>query len=223
MVAVLDKINNIKLKNLTGGGCCSLINYGSMNDVLYPFTYTFIPGNVYGIIGDCGMGGWALSYILAGKMNPNGGFLTINEEKDNSYELANHSFYVGADSGKKNILGKSFSVSKQIELGIKSGKSFLKDIDTIRKSFSLSEERFTRDFSYVSGERWKASMAIGFSMGKTIYCFPWVNTRWIVQHAEHLKVCLSTLINYGAIIVIPTSSKNIMNTIVKSYISVDLE
>lgn len=58
---------------------------------------------------------------------------------------------------------------------------------------------------YVSGERWKASMAIGYAMGKSIYCFPWLNTKRLMQLKEHIIICSKALVDIGAIIIIPTT------------------
>lgn len=201
---------------------CELFNYGNMTDSLSMFTYDFKSGNVYGVIDEFGSGGWALSYVLAGKQKPFEGEIKINNNSVDYRKLKDFSCYVGDDSGKKKLFGISkMTVQEQIQMGINSGKSFCNDINKIKEIFGLSNERFNRTIEHVSGERWKASMAIGYSLGKTIYCFPWLNTKYLMHLKEHLKLCFKPLIEVGAIIIIPTCNNNISDDIANITLSIN--
>lgn len=57
-------------------------------------------------------------------------------------------------------------------------------------------------------------MAIGYSLGKQIYCFPWLNTRYVQYLEEHIKLCIKPLLEIGAIIILPTSKKETLLNIV---------
>ncbi len=218
----MGKINQLYVQNLTTSCICELFNYGNMTDSLSMFTYDFKSGNVYGVIDEFGSGGWALSYVLAGKQKSFEGEIKINNNSVNYEKLKEFSCYVGDDSGKKKLFGISkMTVQEQIQAGIDSGKSFSNDINRIKEIFGLSNERFNRTIEYVSGERWKASMAIGYSLGKSIYCFPWLNTKYLMHLKEHLKLCIKPLVEIGAIIIIPTCNKNSINDIANITLSIN--
>lgn len=202
---ILEKINSIEMIKVTGSGECDLCNYGHMSDVIYPFDYKFESGNIYGIIDEFGNGGWILSEILAGKRKWINGRILINGVEISNNKMNEYGCYVGEDSGMKNWLTRrSFTVQEQIYYGVKKGISFCNNVDEIKKNFNLSDERFNRQIKYFSGERWKASMAIGYAQGKLVYCFPWMNSRYIKHLEEHIRFCARALLEVGAIIIIPT-------------------
>lgn len=202
---ILETVESVKLFNITGGGDCNLFNYGCMRDVIYPFSCEFRSRNIYGIIDEFGNGGWALTTILTGKNKCDQGKIQINNKFIRSEDIFKYSCYVGDDLGMKNRLTRQpFSVREQIEYGIHQEVSFCNDVEEIKKKFGLSEERFNRNIKHTSGERWKSSMAIGYANGKNIYCFPWMNTRYIIHLEEHIRLCVKTLLEVDAIIIIPT-------------------
>lgn len=214
-MAILGKIESVCLVDISGGGDCCLENYGCMRDVVLPLNCEFISGNIYGVIGEFGDGGWALSTMLAGinKWEDYGSILA-NDKKIRNNEMKKYSCYVGADSGIKKMLGLlPMTVKEQIIYGIKKGLSYDNDIEQIREKFSLSNERFNRYMKFVSGERWKASMAIGYAMGKSIYCFPWLNTKRLIQLEEHISICSKVLLDVGSIIIIPTTKQETLLSI----------
>lgn len=215
MVAVLEKV--ITLQNVTGGFDCGLENYGTMRDTIGHFNYQLRSG-VYVIEGECGTGGWALSTVLAGKNKLTQGEIIINNQNVSNNLLKTYSCYVGEDAGLKKFLGLiSMSVAEQIEYGITNGLSFENDVEDIKKNFGLSNERFNRKINQVSGERWRASMAIGYAMGKFIYCFPWMNSKFIIHLDDCLKKCMPYLLEINAIIIIPTTKHQAIDNIIEKY------
>lgn len=205
------------MEDVTGGFDCKLWNYGCMRDTIGHFDYEFESG-VYLIQGECATGGWALSTILSGRDKNFEGKIFFNNTEISCREMQQHSCYVGDDSGlKKNFGLVSMTIQEQIKYGISKGLSFSDNIEQIKKMFGLSEERFNRCIKHVSGERWRASMAIGYSLGKKIYCFPWINSEFIISHEENLKLCFDTLKSIGAIIIVPTTNDNAIERITKEY------
>ena len=87
--------------------------------------------------------------------------------------------------------------------------------------FELSESRFERPIQQCSGERWRISMAVGYAFEKRIYCFPWVNSKFL-QSLMCLELCLQHLLNTNAIVIIPTTFTKALDGIVESYSVVDI-
>ena len=134
--------------------------------------------------------------------------------------LIQKSWYVGNDlySGNK---GKYFwrkprihthTIEEQIQDGIKN-HYIQYDYHTIREMFKVSKERVKRNIEFVSGERWRASVAIGFAQGKDIFCYPWMNTRDIERCEEEMFSTIRSLIDHNKIIIVPTTKEENINRI----------
>lgn len=213
MVAVLEKVNRFRVSNLSAFGKCDLFHHGIVQDSIFSFNQEFIGSTVYGIIDEFGNGAAALSCALAGKLDEVKGDIYINECKIINKDIQKFSCYVGDDSGLKKQFGlKSMTVREQIEYGINKNLSFSNDIAEIQRNFGLSEERFDRVLKYCSGERWRASMAIGYAQGKSIYCFPWMNTKDLLNLENQIRLGIKLLLEIGAILIIPTvNEKTLIN------------
>lgn len=220
---VLEVINRIRLVDVSGGFDCGLWSYGCMRDTIGHFEYEFEPG-VYLIKGECATGGWALSTILSGRDRNFEGQIFFGNTEATYKKIRHYSCYVGDDSGMKKRFGLvPMTVQEQIEYGISKGLSFSDDMEQIKKMFGLSGEHFNRYIKYISGERWRASMAIGYSLGKKIYCFPWINSEFLISHEENLKLCFESLKSIGAIIIVPTTKDNVIGRITKEYKVIKLQ
>lgn len=214
-MAILEKI--ITLYDVTGGFNCTLENYGSMRDTIGHFSYNFKPG-IYIFEGECATGGWALSTILSGKDKLIQGQIRIDDKIVCNKELQKYGCYVGEDAGLKKWFGLvDMSVLEQIEYGIKNKLSYSNSVEEIKRIFKLSDERIKRKIKYFSGERWKASMAIGYALGKRIYCFPWMNSKLILQLENCLKTCCQPLLESDATIIIPTTSHQVLKSIFQHF------
>lgn len=221
MVEILETVTSLKMENVSGGFDCGLDNYGTMRDTLGHFNYQFSSG-IYLVEGECATGGWALSTILSGKDKSFEGKIVLNDKEVTYDKLLQNSCYVGENVGLKKFGFVPMTVKEQIEYGINKGLSFSNDIEDIRQKFGLSSERFNRDFRHISGERWRASMAIGYALGKKVYCFPWVNSRFLFSHDSNLKLCLGSLILVGAIVIIPTTYADALDSIAEEYTVINL-
>lgn len=213
-MAILEKI--ITLCDVTGGFESKLENYGKIRDTIGHFSYIFKSG-IYVIEGECTIGGWALSTLLSGREKLTSGQILIDNEIVSCKELQKYSCYVGEDSGLKKWFGiMHMSVSEQIKYGIKKGLTN-DSVDEIKNKFKLSDGRFDRRMKYFSGERWRASMAIGYALGKRIYCFPWISGKFIMKFENCFQTCFQPLLESESTIIIPTTNHHALENIVDSY------
>ncbi len=186
-----------------------ICHYGQMIDCCQDFSYCFNACKTYGIIGECGSGGWALSYTLTGREKVTNGQVIINGRHIDSKDLQKYSFYVGEgiSSGGFNI-GKN-SVLKQLQAGIKISGRKDYSVEDIITLFGLSKDRLNYEVEELSWERWRASIAIGFAYEKSVYCFPWCSTSWVNDLILNSGIhrCFDILKQDGAIILLPTGNQ----------------
>ena len=209
MMNEYEKKIMLEISNLEAGAKCMMYDYGSMNDCCAEFSANFVGGNAYGIIGEFGSGGWALSYTLTGNKSKNdcitNGTIKIDGKIVTLNELKKISCYVGEEGIKTKWLGlKKMSVLEQLRTASIDNEHI--DIDKIIEEFQLSHERVNRPVQHLSGERWNASMAIGYALNKKIYCFPWFNSGWMYRLRPRLQACFDVLKKNGAIIILPTAN-----------------
>lgn len=210
-MAILEKI---VLENFSAGGECNLFHHGVVRDFIDKRCFEFHKGNFYGIIGEFGYGGAALSCGITGKTNFYEGRISIDNKEVSIEYLKQNSWYVGNDLYKyktKDLFGSSPKIMKntikeQIEQGIRNGNHEL-DFHMIQNIFGISDERVGRNIEYVSGERWKASVAIGYANGKKIFCYPWMNSKDINHFGEQLSSTVKSLLDFGCIVILPTTKQ----------------
>lgn len=151
-----------------------LKEYGSMIEIIPRMKFELIGGNTYGIKCECGAGGWAISYILAGREAAKGQKVYLNDTRINQQQIKGVGWYVG-EGLPHNIMLKEKSILKQLRKGLKYKNNQL-SIDNIITQFGLSEDRLHCRIKDLSWEKWRASLAIGYAHNKKIYVFPWLNT-----------------------------------------------
>lgn len=213
----------VKLTNLDSVNDPELFNYGKIRDYCKSFNYTFEGGKAYGIIGEIGEGGWALSYILAGRCKPLEGKIEINDIASDQKILQKYSCYVGEgiSINKYKFLFKRATVRDLLHQGIRQRKCPNDCIDDIVNLFGLSKERLNRTIENYSGERWRASLAVGYANGRQIYCFPWLNSNWLNKYIIGMREfasILALLKETGAIIIIPTMTDELLKGYVEDFI-----
>ena len=91
------------------------------------------------------------------------------------------------------------------------------DAKKIQDIFRISEERIDRNIKYVSGERWKASAAIGYANGRRIFCYPWMNSRDVELLKEQLSYVVDYLIHSDCIVIFPTTKEENIKKICSEY------
>lgn len=205
-------MERVELVNISFGGACNLFHHGVVKDCIEKKDFDFSSGNLYGVIGEFGEGGASLSCGITGNTEFYEGIFYLDGIKKNIKDIVDISWYVGNDmyqNEKKRMLYAKNKINKrtikeQIEYGISCQKISM-DFDTIRELFEISSERVNRNIEFVSGERWKASAAIGFANGKKIFCYPWMNTKDINHFENQLTKTIEVLIKYDCIVIIPTT------------------
>ena len=216
LVVILDRII---FKDFSVGGDCDLFHHGVVKDCLRDISFELCPGQIYGFIGEFGYGGAALSCGLTGNTKfINGQVFVDNAEVSLDYIIEN-SWYIGYDNRKKTGAFRDFrrnSIREQIEYGI-GHYTCDHELSEIKNAFSISDDRFERNIKYVSGERWNASAAIGFSYGKRIFCYPWMNSYDVQLFEIRLAKAVSFLLEFDCIVVFPTTKEDNIRKISPEY------
>lgn len=218
MVGVLEEIK-IKVNIKEGLFFPSLTNFGSMIDNINDLQCEFSSGKVYGIIGECGSGGWALSYLLSGRdASPNQKILVNNQEISQT-DLKRLGWYVGDGLIRNKIINSEKSVLKQLQLGVKHNINSI-TVEEIVDKFNLSHDRLHKKLNELSWEKWRASIAIGYAHNKRIFCFPWLNTAQINDLILNTGFHIYTdiLREEGSILIVPTNTKEALELIADEYI-----
>ena len=213
----------VKLLDFRAGGKCDLFHYGILNDYSDRINLTLESGHLYGVIGEFGEGGAAISYGLSGRLPSYEGSVWVNDSEVKREELRSLAWYVGYDihSPKESRRLYKHSIESQVKEGIaKAGQPF--SVKEVQNMFKISDERFSRNIKYVSGERYKASAAIGYAFDKQIFCFPWMNSRDLFHQKEHITNIVSVLLKANKIVLLPTAKKEMLAALFDDFNLVDL-
>lgn len=219
-------MEKVVLKDIYVGGECNLFHHGLVKDCLSNRSFEFYQGCLYGIIGEFGNGGAALSCGITGNTNFYSGKILIDNREVSIQHLNKNSWYIGNDSldiNKSRLFKRKTKINKntikdKIIKGIKDSNCNL-EYEQIKRLFKISDERVNRNINYVSGERWKASAAIGYANRKKIFCYPWLNSNDIELWHDQIKQTVNVLLDSGSIVIIPTTKKeNIEEISSQSYI-----
>ena len=200
-------IDTIELINFSGVSNCRFSAY-SCTESFPPVDYTFEKGKTYCIISDFGCGSWGLSNCLGGDGSITCGEILVNGATSRLDDLIKYSCFVSSLRvyGMK-IKPKKDSIRICIERALKNNRLFC--VNDIKRIFCLSDERFERPIAYTGGETWLASLAIGFSLQKDIFCFPWLSERniEIFKMTKRMGI-IDCLKNNNKIVIIPSSQKD---------------
>lgn len=206
-------IETIEVRNFQGIAKCKSMTFQSIESFM-SINYSFKKGKVYGIISDFGCGGWGLSTCIGGRFfREYDGDVIVNNQKQSLIELKKHSCFVtDNDYNNLKINQKKDSIRKCIEKALKKNNGNY-SVSEIKSIFCLSDGRFDRPLSEASGEIWLASLAIGFSLEKNIFCYPWLNeidaNRFKI--ANNLGV-IDFLKIKEKIIIVPSSQKDFLSS-----------
>ena len=90
-------MEKIIFDNFSVGGECNLFHHGTVLDCLQNNCFEFHAGNLYGIIGEFGNGGAALSCGITGNTDYYEGRIYIDNQESSMEHIIENSWYVGLD------------------------------------------------------------------------------------------------------------------------------
>lgn len=181
---------------------------------LYDSIYEFRKGRSYGLLSEIGEGGGGLSWLLSGREEVGNEYIDVFGKKYAEGDKIDEGWWVC-----EGIKKCSKTVRKQINLALRKGRKEL-TIDDIISEFGLTKERLDSKFEHYSWESWRVSAAIGYALGKKIFCFPWLNEELLKQivlntgyfyYSDKLK-------QRGGIILLPSNNRKILEALTDEII-----
>lgn len=203
---------NIQLKVFQDDVVCQSALFTSRES--FPqISHCFTGGNVYGIVSDFGCGSWGLVTCLGGRCGCPEGGVFLNGKRIECRELKKYSCFVSESLYDGVNSAQDYMTPRRCIERALSMSGLPYTVGEIKEMFALSGDgidspaeigRFNRDLRYVSGEIWRISVAVGFAMGKEVFCLPWLNERDIVRVQEPY---VKTLREKGMIVLIPSGHR----------------
>ena len=219
MVAILERIKLV-MKN----GIMHVNNHIGEKyiELLSDSEFSFEKGTIYGVIGESGAGGETISSLLSGRIiSDNAGIYYDNIKADNK-DIQSKGWYVGKVEYSDGIFQRDISVKQAINKAIRRYNRY-ENINEVIQEFGLTQGRVEYKLSKYSGERLRASLAIGYASNKIVYCFPWMNTAYFYDIILSSGVFrfFNKLKEEGCIIILPTSREENVNGFVDKVININ--
>ncbi len=219
---MFDKYFEIKID---ASNCTSLVEGGAFLDKKRAYdSWRFKDiklesGKIYGLIGEYGQGPMYLSYLLGGKVDFGDLKLFCNDRELSRNALEETSWNLEPS----NEPYRSAFVRKSIEKALlQNGRT--EDFNAIAGKFILTEPRYDRKLFQLSGERWRASAALGYANRRKIFYAPYETSNF------YYNMCLSGLLKVlraltadGAIVLLPAGSDEFLKHIVDECIYTNRE
>ena len=192
------------------------------NDYIVEQTFTFEKGKIYGIVSEHGEGGEMISAIMSGIIPIKEEEVYFDEKKVENPDMQSIGWYVGKSEYRRGIINREISVKKALTDAVKKYQRY-KDVDEIIEDFHLTVGRLNYKLSQYSGEKWRASLAIGYACKKELYCFSWMSTLRFTSILESSGVFrfFKRLKAEGCIVILPTSYKENVVGFVDEVIEID--
>lgn len=178
-------------------------------EFMYEEEFEFEKGKMYGIYGERGEGGGGLTWLLSGRGIIQDENVTVFGRRYKKGKSVQEGWYMS--EGIPNI---NKSARKQISIALKRSKSEL-SVQNIVDKFHLTEERLDLKLENYSWEVWRVSAAIGYALGKQIFCFPSMATlmvRDLITNAGFF-IYVEKLKREGGILLLPSSNKNVLEAV----------
>ncbi|MBQ8371482.1 MAG: hypothetical protein IJX38_02195 [Clostridia bacterium] len=202
-------IDNIKIKCNASIRCSSVLY--TAQDSLDGREYEFNRG-LNRMRGQIDSGIFGISYLISmyGK-TPKKSDIFIYEEPQvlvngqpmSLSELTEYSCYLDISNS---LFSHKKTVREQVTEGL--GKSGLPyTADKICEMFGMEPFRFDRPIRGTGNERYKAMAAIGFSLGKQVFCFPWLSEKGFKATNNHMPYLVEILSDDGKIVILPAANE----------------
>ena len=204
-------IKLLEVKEFQDIADCRSLLYQSRESFL-KCSFKLTCGNIYGVISDFGCGSWGLVTCLAGRGTENySGVIFIDDKQVPFTKLSSYSCFItetnffGADTAYNKLTTRQ-CIEKALAIGRQPYS-----VSEIKEIFRLSDGRFDRPVTEASGEIWLISAAVNFSLGKDIFCYPWLNEIDIVRFKTACELgILDFLKSSGKIILVPSSQEKVL-------------
>lgn len=159
-------------------------------------------GKIYGLVSEYHQGCMYLSYLIGGRIDFGELKISMDETEIVQEDLAKISWNLEPINEKY----KNKTVRKSIEKAI--AQSGCKEcFDEIAEAFYLSDSRYSLKLKNLSGERWRASAALGYTSGKKIFFAPYESSHFYhSMYDSNLFKALRFLADHGAIVLLPVGS-----------------
>lgn len=180
--------------------------FGRMyHEKLKTFSHNFSFGRSFLLSTEIAQGGWAVSWIVGGELEPLRGTLSKNGQEYKASARKADSWLV-RKSEIKTFWMKHQTVQMQILHGLqKNHQLYHRSEDELKQQFQLTDERYQRPLHQLSHEAWRASCAIGLANGKKIFCFPYVESSTIEEYYNlWFKDIVNLLKEAGCMVLIPS-------------------
>jgi hypothetical protein len=170
---------------------------------LSQFSHEITFGKSYLLHAKPNRGAWGLSWLISGIVKPWVGQILLNGKDYPAEQRRQDSWCVRYEEIKRWGWLRQ-SVHAQIQYALKHNPNpILKTEQEIIQHFWLTPERLPRYLTQYSHEGWRASCAIGFALGKKIFCFPYLDYLSRDFKDLWLKDMLDFLTSHGALVLVP--------------------
>jgi len=188
---------------------------------LKPFSKEFSFGKSFLLDGNLGTGTWALSWIIGTLLKQHDGIIEIDGKPYNVKDRKKDAWCVRDTEIKNHIWGNQ-TVKWQIRHGLRTFHTqHIGFEQRIIEQFGLTQERYERPLSMLSHEAWRASCAIGLANGRKIFCFPYLQSRFVEENYHlWLGQTINVLKENNCLIVIPTKSSKAIETVCDETVSI---
>ena len=194
-------INNIII-NCKGNIECESCYYRACDTINQEFSFS---SGTNIIRGDIDSGGFGISYLISmydkisKKTLLTQSTAIVNGTEISLLELNRHSCYIDR---LYNLFSRRASVESLVIKGLKKTSSTY-SCEDIRAIFKLDQYRFKQPLIRNGNEIYRAMCAIGFSFGKSIFCFPWFSARRYNYFKNHITFLLELLSEHNKVILLP--------------------
>lgn len=169
----------------------------------------FESGKIYGLVSEYGQGCMYLSYLLGGRIDFGDLRIYLNDSEIHRQDLQMLSWNL---ESMDQSYGKR-TVKKSIEDAIRRNGCDVSFAE-IQDRFCLTPEQENVKLANLSGERWRASAALGFVEGRKIFYAPYETSDFYYEMCQStLLKTLKELTNSGALVLLPVGSDDFMKYI----------
>lgn len=197
-------------------------NQFKCHEYLYGETFHFERGKSYGILCEVSEGGGALSWILSGRVCVWEEEITVFGRRYSKDERVKEGWFLGEGirGMNKPVAGLIRTALNRNRLGLSRSRRRFIRVKDVAEKFSLTKDGLRSRIEDCGWEGWRASAAIGYAMGRQIFCFPWLYTRMLMgvvantgyfSYVEELKKA-------GGIVIVPASHRGILEEITDEII-----